>query len=269
MQGRCIHGRYGKNCSNAHVPLCKLFIKSGELGCSKGIDCAYAHPKLCTRSLRHNECKRKKCFLYHVTGSSRPMFAQNKQIGKPNNEPAASSPCDKVNKPNPQTLPKPLPQQVPISKANASKTKPPVNPNIDLATMNSFLEKLTALQPQMENVVAQLKYFSQVVMPPRWTSNVPLQADVTSICPILPVLNPEHGPHMYNFLFLNIRRLLLKSGTDKTKIDFMKDLSNSYTLFICLCETFLNSSILNADIFMPGDRADRPGGGLYKGFNHV
>ena len=73
---------------------------------------------------------------------------------------------------------------------------------------------------------------------------------------------------MYNFLFLNIRRLLLKSGTDKTKIDFMKDLSNSYTLFICLCETFLNSSILNAEIFMPGfvvcrcDRADRPGGGL-------
>ena len=26
LQGRCIHGRYGKNCSNAHVPLCKLFI---------------------------------------------------------------------------------------------------------------------------------------------------------------------------------------------------------------------------------------------------
>ena len=145
LQGRCIHGRYGKNCSNAHVPLCKLFIKSGELGCSKGIDCAYAHPKLCARSLRHNECKRKKCFLYHVTGSSRPMFAQNKQIGKPNNEPVASNPGDKVNKSNPQTLPKPLPHQVPTSKANASKTKPPVNPNIDLATMNSFLEKLTTL----------------------------------------------------------------------------------------------------------------------------
>ena len=174
LQGRCIHGRYGKNCSNAHVPLCKLFIRSGELGCSKGIDCAYAHPKLCTRSLRHNECKRKKCFLYHVTGSSRPMFAQNKQIDKPNNEPVAPNPGDKVNKPNPQTLPKPLPHQVPTSKANASKTKPPVkppvNPNIDLATMNSFLEKLTALQSQMENVVAQQKYFSQVVMPPRWTS---------------------------------------------------------------------------------------------------
>ena len=95
--------------------------------------------------------------------------------------------------------------------------------------------------------------------------DVALQANATPICPTLPVLNPEHGPHMYNFLFLNIRRLLLKSGTDKTKIDFMKDLSNSYTLFICLCETFLNSSILNrlnAEIFMPGfvvyrcDRAD-------------
>ena len=63
------------------------------------------------------------------------MFAQNKQIDKPNNEPVAPNPGDKVNKPNPQTLPKPLPHQVPTSKANASKTKPPVNPNIDLATM--------------------------------------------------------------------------------------------------------------------------------------
>ena len=100
LQGRCIHGRYFKNCSNAHVPLCKLFIKSGELCCSKGIDCAYAHPKLCTRSLRHNECKRKKFFFYHVTESSRPRFAQNKQIGKPNNEPVVLNPGDKVNKSN-------------------------------------------------------------------------------------------------------------------------------------------------------------------------
>ena len=73
---------------------------------------------------------------------------------------------------------------------------------------------------------------------------------------------------MYNFLFLNIRRLLLKSGTDKSKIDFVQDVSNIYTLFICLCETFLDSSILDAEIFMPGfvvcrcDRADRLGGGL-------
>ena len=171
LQGRCIHGRYGKNCSNAHVPLCKLFIKSGELGCSKGIDCAYTHLKLCIRSLW---MQKEKCFLYHVTGSSRFIFAQNKQIDKPNNEPVASNPGDKVNKPNPQTLPKPLPHQVPTSKAKASKTKPhvkpAVNPNINLATMNSFLEKLTAFQSQIENVVAQQKYFSQVVMPPRWTS---------------------------------------------------------------------------------------------------
>ena len=73
---------------------------------------------------------------------------------------------------------------------------------------------------------------------------------------------------MYNFLFLNIRRLLLKSGTDKSKIDFVQDVSNIYTLFICLCETFLDSSILYAEIFMPGfvvcrcARADRLGGGL-------
>ena len=70
------------------------------------------------------------------------MFAQNKQIGKPNNEPVASNPGDKVNKSNTQTLPKPLPPQVPTSKANAPKTRPPVktpvNPSIYLETMNSF-----------------------------------------------------------------------------------------------------------------------------------
>ena len=46
----------------------------------------------------------------------------------------------------------------------------------------------------------------------------------------------------------NIRRLLLKSGTDKSKIDFVQDVSNIYRLFICLCETFLDSSILDAEI---------------------
>ena len=241
-----------------------------------------------------NGCKRKKCFLYHVTGFSRPMFTQNKQISEPNNEPVASNPCDKVNKPNPQTLPKPLPHQVPTSKAKASKTKPPVKPpvypNIDLATIIFFKETNRPSVPDGEccgptKVLLSSGHASSLDLPAGSqyptldfsSCNVLLQADVTPICHTLPVLNPELDPHMYNFLFLNISRLLLKSGTDKTKIDFMKDLSNSCTLFLCLCETFLNSSILNAEIFMPGfvvcrcDRVDRPGGGLciYSGVARV
>ena len=183
LQGRCIHGRYGKNCRNTHPPLCKLYIKSGELGCSRSIDCTYAHPKLCTRCLRHNECKRKKCFLYHVTGSSRPNFSLN----QPNDEEikikvsSGPKPSDVVNQVNPlsATRPKSKPSK-PMNKSNpprsdSSNIDTTMNsrsdpPNVD-TTLNSFLEMLTALQSQMENVVAQQKYLSQMMMPPRWTSH--------------------------------------------------------------------------------------------------
>ena len=66
----------------------------------------------------------------------------------------------------------------------------------------------------------------------------------------------------YNFVYLNISRLLL------SKISFLHDICEESTLFIGLCETFLNSNVLDAEVFVPGynisrcDRRDRIGGGV-------
>lgn len=75
-------------------------------------------------------------------------------------------------------------------------------------------------------------------------------------------------PKTYEFLLLNVARLLLRSSQDKSKIKFLHDLCTEYTLFICLCETFLFAEITDPEIFMPGytvircDRSNRIGGGV-------
>ena len=71
LQGRCKHGRIGTGCKYSHLNLCKNIILKGECGCSNGDKCRFTHPRL-VGSLKNNTCHRKKCFLYHVTGSSRP-----------------------------------------------------------------------------------------------------------------------------------------------------------------------------------------------------
>ena len=47
----------------------------------------------------------------------------------------------------------------------------------------------------------------------------------------------------YNFVYLNIARLLLNNGKNKSKISFLADIFNEHTLFCGLCETFLHSDI--------------------------
>ncbi len=72
----------------------------------------------------------------------------------------------------------------------------------------------------------------------------------------------------YDFLLLNVARLLLKSSQDKSKIKFLLDVCTECTLFICLCETFLHQDIIDSEISMSGftiircDRSERTGGGI-------
>ena len=72
----------------------------------------------------------------------------------------------------------------------------------------------------------------------------------------------------YNFVYLNIARLLLDNGKNKSKISFLADIFNEHTLFCGLCETFLHSDILDAEVSLHGynisrcDRIDRIGGGV-------
>ena len=77
LQGRCKHGRIGTGCKYSHANLYAIFSLMGECGCSNGDKCWFTHPRLCVGSLKNNTCHRKKCFLYHVTGSSRPNLPKN------------------------------------------------------------------------------------------------------------------------------------------------------------------------------------------------
>ena len=72
----------------------------------------------------------------------------------------------------------------------------------------------------------------------------------------------------YSFFSLNVARLLKNNSVNKSKINFLNDLSDESTLFVALCETFLNANIFDAEIQMQGyiicrtDRLSRPGGGV-------
>ena len=72
----------------------------------------------------------------------------------------------------------------------------------------------------------------------------------------------------YSFFSLNVARLLKNNSVNKSKINFLNDLSDESTLFVDLCETFLNANIFDAEIQMQGyivcrtDRLSRPGGGV-------
>ena len=102
LQGRCRHGRLGKDCSFVHPPMCHKFIKNGEKSCNKGSECKYVHPKLCIRSLNIKECLKVTCSFYHVAGTKRssdgkqaPQKLMSINTDLPGNQhvPAASHPA--------------------------------------------------------------------------------------------------------------------------------------------------------------------------------
>ena len=125
LQGRCRHGRIGKDCRYVHPPMCHKFIKDGEKSCKKGSDCKYVHPKLCIRSLNTKECLKVTCSFYHVAGTRRnsddkqtPQKLMSINTGMPVNQhiPAFSHPA---NLPHPSAQP---------TSSNAPNSNPSSNP---------------------------------------------------------------------------------------------------------------------------------------------
>ena len=111
LQGRCRHGRIGKDCSFVHPPMCHKFIKNGEKSCNKGSECKYVHPKLCIRSLNTKECLKVTCSFYHVAGTRRnsdgtqtpqKLMSINTGISANQHVPATSHP---TTLPHPYTQP--------------------------------------------------------------------------------------------------------------------------------------------------------------------
>lgn len=76
----CPHGLTGKRlvdgkpCPKSHPPRCFRYCKHGDnarLGCTKGNDCKYFHPKLCRDSVKKRVCLRKDCTFLHLKNTRR------------------------------------------------------------------------------------------------------------------------------------------------------------------------------------------------------
>ena len=76
-------------------------------------------------------------------------------------------------------------------------------------------------------------------------------------------------PHNVTLFCVEFHAHLLRdSFRDKSKVNFIGDLTDDNTLFVGLTETFLNRNILDSEILMEGfnivrcDRSERMGGGV-------
>ena len=160
LQGICTHGLKGKLCKFLHPNLCRKYIKSGQSGCNLGLDWQYYHPKLCNKSLNDNSCPRKRCYYYHVTGSSRPNYTGGPKV-TPNNV---------TNKKQHMQLPK---QTNPTS---CSQNVKPLLP--DQAAGNShadsysrhFLDELHQLKAQLHSMLGQQRQMMQSQISHQWSA---------------------------------------------------------------------------------------------------
>ena len=89
----CPHGLTGKRlingkpCSSTHPPRCFRYCKHGDnkrLGCSKGNDCKYLHPKLCNNSVLKRVCLNEDCQYTHLKHTRRHQ--DNRANGNMNTE---------------------------------------------------------------------------------------------------------------------------------------------------------------------------------------
>ncbi|KAL5271626.1 hypothetical protein ACHWQZ_G002039 [Mnemiopsis leidyi] len=78
---QCPHGLTGKRlidgqpCKFKHPPRCFRWCKHGDnqrLGCTKGNDCKYLHPKLCRNSVLKRYCPNQDCSYHHLKHTRRP-----------------------------------------------------------------------------------------------------------------------------------------------------------------------------------------------------
>ena len=88
----CPHGLTGKRllngkpCPNRHPPRCFRYCKHGEnmkLGCIKGNECKYFHPRLCRNSVSRRVCLNADCTLVHLKFTKRSQDGERKKTTQP------------------------------------------------------------------------------------------------------------------------------------------------------------------------------------------
>lgn len=73
-KGKCKHGIKGNGCKYKHPKACPKLMKHGNKnpkGCNAGTKCPDFHPRMCSSSIRTNQCFNDNCTFVHVKGTKR------------------------------------------------------------------------------------------------------------------------------------------------------------------------------------------------------
>ena len=85
IKRQCPHGlkgnkiENGRKCAKNHPPRCRKYCGFGEnrkLGCTKGRECKFFHPKLCRNSVLSHKCMNQDCTFVHLKRTIRPKQEQ-------------------------------------------------------------------------------------------------------------------------------------------------------------------------------------------------
>ena len=74
MKSKCKHGIRGKNCAYDHPKACSKLMKHGNkapMGCNAGTNCTQFHPRMCSSSIKFGTCFNNLCTFAHVKGTKR------------------------------------------------------------------------------------------------------------------------------------------------------------------------------------------------------
>ena len=130
------------------------FILKAERGCSNGDKCRFTLPRLCVGCLKNNTCHRKKCFLYHMTCSSRPNLPKN---NRENENLKATHVQDRIYLTSEPTTSMNSSKQTYAEVVNGS---------------SSFLDQLNEIKSQIQSFLIMQRQVMQCVFPQMWSTKL-------------------------------------------------------------------------------------------------
>lgn len=198
---QCPHGPTGKfliegkACPFPHPPRCFRFCNHGKdqkLGCNRGKDCRYWHPRLCKFSVRNRTCSKEDCTFYHLKGTKRPHKVRSSNEREPDVKKDVKKDTTKHTDEFATTRPKRMMKF--DSMASLNSVYPPTiarkRKDSELKNETSFL--LQVMDNMKEGIISQMAdRFTelQAAIP----SLVWEQVNMNRPAPQLPV--PAHMPH--------------------------------------------------------------------------
>ena len=169
----CPHGLTGKRlingkpCDKKHPPRCFRYCKHGEnrrLGCLKGSNCKYFHPRLCKDSVLKRECLKQDCSYDHLKFTRRSQDGTSRQS---ESKEMAKKPDRRMRFNSVTSVG--TPTRFPVQKRSVGLPKPPVTAptsesnsfllqfleNMKEGIINQVSEKMTQLQATIPSIVQE------------------------------------------------------------------------------------------------------------------